>query len=141
MPGKAEARSLAISGLVFGLLFFIFGTLTLLAEFQVVVSDQIRAERMEALMGGGAGLCFIVSLMSAMAFQSKLMIFMNMKLEASQAVTNVGFYFLFLAMTMAGSTPRRSSAITCTISWATPSSWASSSAPASRAGRSTPRST
>ena len=101
VPGKAEARSLAISGLVFGLLFFIFGTLTLLAEFQVVVSDQIRAERMEALMGGGAGLCFIVSLMSAMAFQSKLMIFMNMKLEASQAVTNVGFYFLFLAMTMA----------------------------------------
>jgi hypothetical protein len=97
VPAKSEARSLALSGIVFGFLTFVFGILVLLAEFQVVVSDPIRAERMEQLMGGAAGLCFVISLMSTMAFQSKLMMFMNMKLEASQAVTNVGFYFVFLA--------------------------------------------
>lgn len=97
VPAKAEARSLAISGLVFGFLFFVFGTLVLLAAFQVVVDDAIRAENMMRLMGGAAGLCFVISLMSMMAFQAKLMMFMNMKLEASQAVTNVGFYFLYLA--------------------------------------------
>lgn len=97
VPAKAEARSSAIAGIVFGLFFFLFGLMALLAEFQVVVSDEIRAERLEMIMGLGAGLCFIISLMSTMAFQSKLMMFMNMKLEASQAVTNVGFYFVYLA--------------------------------------------
>jgi hypothetical protein len=97
VPAKAEARSLALAGIVFGILFFVFGVLVLLAEFQVVVADPIRAARMEQLMGGAAGLCFVISLMSTMAFQAKLMMFMNMKLEASQAVTNVGFYFVFLA--------------------------------------------
>jgi hypothetical protein len=96
VPAKAEARSLAISGIVFGLLTFVFGILVLLAHYQVVVSDPVRAERMIQLMGGASGLCFVISLMSTMAFQAKLMMFMNMKLEASQAVTNVGFYFVFL---------------------------------------------
>jgi hypothetical protein len=97
VPAKAEARSLALSGIVFGGLTFVFGILVLLAEYKIVVSDDIRAANMKSLMGGAAGLCFVVSLMSTMAFQAKLMMFMNMKLEASQAVTNVGFYFLFLA--------------------------------------------
>jgi hypothetical protein len=97
VPAKAEARSLALSGIVFGLLTFIFGILVLLAYYQVVVDDVVRAERMIQLMGGAAGLTFVISLMSTMAFQAKLMMFMNMKLEASQAVTNVGFYFVFLS--------------------------------------------
>ncbi len=96
-PAKAETRSLAIAGLVFGFIFFVFGILVLLAVFtKIVVEDEIRAQNMARLMGGAAGLCFIISLMSTMAFQSKLMMFMNMKLEASQAVTNAGFYFVYL---------------------------------------------
>jgi hypothetical protein len=101
VPAKAEARGAAIAGLVFGFLCFGFGVLVLLAVYRVVVNDPIRAANMIRLMGGAAGLCFVVSLMSAMAFQAKLMMFMNMKLEASQAVTNVGFYFVYLIAMLA----------------------------------------
>ena len=94
VPAKAEARGVAIAGLVFGFLCFAFGILVLLADS--IAEDKIRADNMVRLMGGGAGLCFVISLMSTMAFQAKLMMFMNMKLEASQAVTNVGFYFIYL---------------------------------------------
>jgi hypothetical protein len=94
VPAKAEARGVAIAGLVFGFLCFAFGILLLLANS--IFNDEARADNMVRLMGGAAGLCFVVSLMSTMAFQAKLMMFMNMKLEASQAVTNVGFYFIYL---------------------------------------------
>jgi hypothetical protein len=100
VPAKAEARSAAIAGLVFGFLCFVFGILVLLAGN--IFDDKVRAGRMMQLMGGAAGLCFVISLMSTMAFQAKLMNFMNMKLEASQAVTNVGFYFVYLVGMLAG---------------------------------------
>ncbi|HZZ81600.1 MAG TPA: hypothetical protein VFE62_24070, partial [Gemmataceae bacterium] len=40
-----------------------------------------------------------ISLMSTMAFQAKLLGFMRLSLEASQAITNFGFYFLYFFIT------------------------------------------
>jgi hypothetical protein len=99
VPAKAEARSLVISAVVFGVLFFLMGLLGLLGHYEIVVEGEVRAANMVKLMGGVAGLCFIISLMSAMAFQAKLLGFMRLSLEASQAITNFGFYFLFFFLT------------------------------------------
>ena len=99
VPPKAEGKGLLLCGLVFGGLVFLNGVLILLAWQQIIVSDEARAMNMIKLLGGGAALCFLVSIMSAMSYMSKLMIFMRLNMEASQPVTNTMFFFLFyLAM-------------------------------------------
>ena len=95
VPAKAEARGLLICAMVFGALVFVNAIMILLAQQQIIVSDEARAANMMKLLGGGAAVCFVVSFMSAMAYMSKLMIFMRMNMEASQPVTNTGFFLLF----------------------------------------------
>jgi hypothetical protein len=95
-PAKVEAKGILIAGIVFGGLVFLSGILILLSGS--IMSDPVRAERFSQLLGGGAGLCFFFSAMSAMAYHSKLLGFLNMKLEASQPITNTMFYFLYLAV-------------------------------------------
>ena len=95
IPPKAEARSSLIAGIVFGGLVFLSGILILLALFQVIVSDAARAANLISLMGSGAGLCFLISLMSAMAYHGTLLRFLNLRMEASQPITNTMFYVMY----------------------------------------------
>lgn len=98
VPPKVEGRGILISGIIFGGLFFLAALLIVLtATTSIIVSDAERAARMIKLMGGGAALCFVISLTSAMAYHSKLLGFLNLKLEASQPLTNSLFYLMFLA--------------------------------------------
>jgi hypothetical protein len=95
VPAKVEAKGALIAGIVFGGLVFLAGTLILLAHYEVIVSDVVRSARLIQLMGGGAGLCFFLSTLSAMAYHGKLLHFLNLRLEASQPITNTLFYFLY----------------------------------------------
>lgn len=95
VPPKVEGKGPLIAGIVFGGLVFLAGILILLASNLVIVSDEARAERLVQLMGIGAALCFIISTMSAMAYHGKLLAFFNLKLEASQPMTNTLFYYMY----------------------------------------------
>ncbi len=97
VPAKVEGRGSLIGGIVFGGLVFLLAILIALSATGVISSDAVRAERMIQLMGGLAGLCFLLSTMSAMAYHGKLLHFMNLRMEASQPVTNTLFYYIYFA--------------------------------------------
>lgn len=95
IPPRAEAKGSLIAGIVFGGLVFLCGILILLALTKVIVSDDARAANLSSLLGGGAALCFLISLMSAMAYHGTLLRFLNLRMEASQPITNTMFYVMY----------------------------------------------
>jgi hypothetical protein len=95
VPARVEGRSMVLCALIFGGLVYLLGALIVSAGF--ITSDAERANNMRKLLIGGAGLCFVVSIFSAMAYLAKLMTFMKLHLEASQPITNAGFFFMYFA--------------------------------------------
>lgn len=93
-PAKAGGRGAIISGLVFASLVYLLGLMALLTMLGVFVADPARAERFVQLLVGGSVVCFVIFMISTMAYLSKLMIFMRLHLDASQAITNIGFILL-----------------------------------------------
>ncbi|MBI2806984.1 MAG: hypothetical protein HYX68_18540 [Planctomycetes bacterium] len=97
-PAKVEGKGALIATLVFGFLIFFLGFLVILNYFEVLTSDAVRSERFLQLLVGSALVCFVLCLVSMMAFLSKLFAFMRLNMEASQPITNCGFYFLYLGL-------------------------------------------
>jgi hypothetical protein len=97
-PAKAEGRGALISALVFATIVYILGLLAGLTRLEVLLSDPARAKNFVQLLEVGSVVCLMISLASAMAYVSKLMIFMRLHLDASQAITNIGFIMLAYGM-------------------------------------------
>jgi hypothetical protein len=97
-PAKAEAKGALIAAIVFAGLIYLLGFLTLLTSLGVLVSDPARAERFVQLLTGGSLICFVLCMVSTMAYLSKLMVFMKLHLDASQPITNIGFILLAFAL-------------------------------------------
>jgi hypothetical protein len=95
VPARVGARGLVLCALIFGGLVYLLGTGVLLSSG--LKEDAARAANVNKLLGSAAGACFVISIMSAMAYLAKLMTFMKLHLEASQPITNMGFFFLYFA--------------------------------------------
>jgi hypothetical protein len=66
----------------------------LLATHGALVADPVRGMRFAELLGWGAMICYAIGMVSAMAYLSKLMVFVKLHLEKSQPITNMGFILL-----------------------------------------------
>lgn len=97
-PAKVEAKAPVISAIVFGFL-VLFQALLIILTWNEWLTDATRVEKFVQLLTTGSIICFILSTMSAMSYLSRLLFFMNLRLEASAPITNMGFIFMtFLAM-------------------------------------------
>jgi hypothetical protein len=92
VPARVEARGLVLCALIFGGLVYLLGAGVLMSGLK---EDEARAANVKTLLGSAAGACFVISIMSAMAYLAKFMTFMKLHLEASQPITNAGFFFLY----------------------------------------------
>ena len=98
VPSRAEGKGSLVTGLIFATLVYFLGLLTLLTMLRLTVADNERAERFIGLLAGGTIICFIISMVAAMAYLSQLMRFLKLHLEASQSITNIGFILLSFAL-------------------------------------------
>lgn len=98
VPPKAEARGPLIAGLVAALVVLLLGVVILLTLLDTFSLDPLRLERMMQLLVGGSIVFFIICLLSAMGYVSKLLIFMRMHLEKSVPPTTMGFVLLALVI-------------------------------------------
>jgi hypothetical protein len=92
-PAKVEGRVGIISALVFGGLVLFQGLLMILNYSEALV-EASRVERFTQFLAGGSILCFIFATISCMGYLSKLLYFMNLRMESSQPVTSMGFVFM-----------------------------------------------
>jgi len=97
-PAKAEAKGALIAAIVFAGLIYVLGLLALLTMHGALVADPARRERFVQMFVGGALVCFILCMVSTMAYLAKLMIFMRLHLDSSQPITNIGFILLAFAL-------------------------------------------
>ncbi|MBI1832179.1 MAG: hypothetical protein HYR84_12110 [Planctomycetes bacterium] len=84
--------------LVFSGIILFFGILLILNYFGVLVGDLARAERFVQIMAVASGACLVIGMIAAMAFLAKVMVFMKLTMESSQAVTHMMFVILLWAV-------------------------------------------
>lgn len=97
-PAKVEGKVGIICNLVFSGLVLFQGLLMILNYNELLV-ESTRVERFTQFLVGGSIICCILAMISAMGYLSKLLYFMNLRMESSQPVTSMGFVTMcFLGM-------------------------------------------